>query len=411
MPPSGKRAQRPRRDSRKEADRPDDSSPSRPAKRRKQASTRSHLALAATPTKLTRTAQSIEQPQEVPDLPEEEGSSALADSSALNQPDDTEIVTRVASHLLVPKEVPFVQASKSHANTLHAGNEHGVQAYAKIAGRDWTYYVTSVAIKIGRISEPRPQYPPEFDPEEEEDYVHVDLGPSKLISRQHAQIQFNPKEETWFLKVNGRNGLRVNGNAWKSGSAKPLDSGDVFEIGGIEMMFVLPLESSALRIQDTYMDRAGLAKSLLTSPPQGGPGGKQATAAEQSTPVRSALPKGQAFQQPIAPAPPDYKRPGTPPSARTRPPMSQNKSPQFRDATMLMNASDVDLSLDENKHCKPQFSYAQMITQAIMHTKEEKLNLSGIYTFIMENYAYYRYQAAAGWQVSQVLRPNPRPSC
>ena len=66
---------------------------------------------------------------------------------------------------------------------------------------------------------------------------------------------------------------------------------------------------------------------------------------------------------------------------------------------MLMNPSDVDLSLDSNKHIKPQYSYAQMITQAIINTDEEKLNLNGIYNFIMDNYSYYRHQPAPGWQV------------
>ena len=68
-----------------------------------------------------------------------------------------------------------------------------------------------------------------------------------------------------------------------------------------------------------------------------------------------------------------------------------------------MNAADggVDLSRDENKHFKPQYSYAQMITQAIMNAPDGKLNLNGIYTFITKKYAYYRHQPANGWQVSR----------
>lgn len=64
-----------------------------------------------------------------------------------------------------------------------------------------------------------------------------------------------------------------------------------------------------------------------------------------------------------------------------------------------MTNNEVDLSLDENQHIKPQFSYAQMITQAIMNTEDQKLNLSGIYQFIMNRYSYYRHQPAGGWQV------------
>jgi hypothetical protein len=74
----------------------------------------------------------------------------------------------------------------------------------------------------------------------------------------------------------------------------------------------------------------------------------------------------------------------------------------------MLSTSDVDLSLDENRHIKPQYSYAQMITQAIITTQEEKLNLSGIYNFIMSHYSYYRYQPASGWQVSRPAQRRRR---
>ena len=358
----------------------------------------------------------MRQTQESPrDIPEEEGSSVLADSSVLNT-DETQLITQVAAKLAAPKNSP-IQASRDYSNSIHEGNNEGVQAYAKIAGQDWTFYVTKTVINIGRTSEPRPQYPEGYDPEEDEDFVHVDLGPSKMISRQHAQISFNPnsKDGTWFLRVLGRNGVKVNGAPWKQGQMKPLESGEVVEIGGIEMIFVLPLESSALHVDEVYLKRAGISGADFPSPRQESSRGLRPLSAGQSTPTgnRNALPKGQPFQQPIAPAPPDWKRPGTPPSARARaPPVSQNKSPQFRDgSTMLMSSSDVDLSLTENKHIKPQFSYAQMITQAITSTDEERLNLSGIYSYITEHYSYYRHQAASGWQVSLFwypLIPCPR---
>lgn len=71
----------------------------------------------------------------------------------------------------------------------------------------------------------------------------------------------------------------------------------------------------------------------------------------------------------------------------------------------MVGANGADLSKDENKHIKPQYSYAQMITQAIMSAPEGKLTLNGIYTYIMDQYAYYRHQYPSGWQVS--LRSYP----
>ncbi|KAH8909755.1 forkhead box protein K2 [Coniochaeta sp. PMI_546] len=367
--------QRTRRDLRSDAsvDLPVDSSPSRPAKRRKQAED-----VSATETV------------------EEEGSSLVADQSGINLEDDDQVVTRVSQNLLVPAD-QLVQASKDHSNSLHESNKDGVKAYAKIAARDWTYYVTTLRVNIGRASDPAQQRAGQT--EEDEDYVHIDLGPSKMISRQHAQIYFNVDEEKWFLLAKGRNALKVDGVPWKAGQSGPLSSGEVIEIGGIEMLFVLPIELSPLNIKEQYLQRAGIIK------PEQSPKTTRAT--------RHPLPTGEGFRsspqargqrgpgsQKLAPAPPDYKRPGTPPSARARALAAIGKSPNIEGHGMVMNPGDVDLSLDDNMHIKPQFSYAQMITQAIISTAEEKLNLNGIYTFIMNNYSYYRHQPASGWQNS-----------
>ena len=64
-----------------------------------------------------------------------------------------------------------------------------------------------------------------------------------------------------------------------------------------------------------------------------------------------------------------------------------------------MAPGDLDLSKSENRHLKPPYSYSQLITQAIIHTEGQKLTLNGIYTYIMDNYSYYRHQPVTGWQV------------
>lgn len=214
--------------------------------------------------------------------------------------------------------------------------------------------------------------------------------------------------------------MRVNGNTLKrEDDPHLLSSGEVLEIGGIEMMFVLPGEVD-LHIHDTYLQRLGAAP--LIKQQRSSPASEQRHAlpaapsavhpsSEASKSVRPAA--SGSFQQPIAPAPPDYKRPGTPPSAKSRglgagagagPSSALQKSPAFGSSgTMVMHNNDADLSLNENKHMKPLFSYAQMITQAITSTTEQKLSLNNIYGYIMKNYSYYRHQQPGGWQVS--LKP------
>ncbi|KAK4039706.1 fork-head transcriptional regulator 2 [Parachaetomium inaequale] len=376
MPTPQKRAQRARRDLRSDAI-AESSSPSRPSKRRRK---NDDAAADATETS----------------EPIDEGdSSHLAEQSTIE--DDDQLVTRVTQHLVAP--AVQVQASKDHANSIHESNKEGVKAYAKIAALDWTYYITRLTVNIGRSSDPAQARADQN--QEDPDAIHIDLGPSKLVSRLHAVVYFNRDQEKWWLLVKGRNSLKVDGSLWKAGQAGPLRSGEVIEIGGVEMMFVLPIDLSPLQVAQQYLERAGIVKPEPSAAPARPtrhplPSGD---GAHSSSPTKSS--RGQSSQKPLAPAPPDYKRPGTPPSARARA-ITAAKTPLIEHSAgpLMMSNSDVDLSLDENRHIKPQFSYAQMITQAIMNTPEQKLNLAGIYHYIQTRYAYYRHQPATGWQNS-----------
>lgn len=351
MPASAKRAQRGRRDARRDKNLTDnvdidDSSPSRPAKRRKRARSSDHadssLLSGATST------------------------SQAHDGDGSSGTDDDQIVSQVTQQL---KGQP-VQASKDHANAIHEANGDGVKAYAKVAAQDWTFYITKLAVNIGRA----PEISHADEDDDDEAHVHIDLGPSKMVSREHASICFDSKDERWILQIKGRNGAKVDGQPLKARASHPLTSGEVIEVGNIEMMFVLPSEISPLHVHPTFLQRCGLNLETAQAP----------------TSRRQPL---------IAPAPSDYKRPGTPPSTR-RGASSANKSPAVSTPAVMIGANGVDLSLDENQHIKPQYSYAQMITQAILNAPDGKLNLNGIYTYIMNSYSYYRHQQAAGWQVS-----------
>lgn len=350
-----KRVQRGRRNLRKDRDETDpldveESSPSRAAKRRKR--TRSS------------------DPAEANNPPSATAVSRAYHANQSTEGDDDHVISQVTQQL----KCQPVKASKDHANTIHEANRDGVKAYAKVAAQDWTFYITDLAVNIGREPEPSPQ----DDDEGEETNVHIDLGPSKMVSRDHASICFNSKDETWVLHIKGRNGAKVDGKSLKSRDLHPLSSGAVIEIANVEMMFVLPSEISPLHIHPAFLQRSGLSANIA---------------------------KANAFpQQPmIAPTLAEYRKPGTPSSSQRRA-ASKIKSPSVTTPAVMVGAHGVDLSQDDNQHIKPQFSYAQMITQAILNSVDGKLNLNGIYTFIMKSYSYYRHQQAAGWQVSTFFR-------
>ncbi|KAI0857976.1 fork head domain-containing protein [Xylaria cubensis] len=348
----------------------------------------------SSPLRAVKRRKKVEEPPSEP--LEEEGSSLTIEASAIdgaepNGPEadgdgeeDDHLVTQVAQFL---RSLP-THASKDHANSIHESDK-GIAAYAKIAAQDWTYYIKSTSVNIGRNTDSSGPDDPSF--------VHIDLGPSKTFSRQTAIIYFDPELGKWFLQAKGRNGLRVDDEVLrKSDAPHCLGSGEVIEIGGLEMMFVLPANFGRVRVNPRYLEQAGITPpsgdSRTALPPL------PSSDRPSSQPARGSAPsRGQGNPQPIAPAPPDYKRPGTPPSAKARVPASQAKTPAHNP---VISQDDIDLTKDENKHIKPHYSYAQLITQAIISATGEKLNLAGIYAYIIENYAYYRHQPMAGWQNS-----------
>lgn len=325
-------------------------------------------------------------------------SSLIADESLNNGKAFDWVVDKVAEHLQTPQNQE-VQASKDHANSRLSG-EDGINAFAKIVGFGWTFYVKKTTINFGRSSDP----PQATDPENDDEYIHIDLGPSKMISRRHASVFFSSEfgGGRWILQVKGRNGVRLNMGSLPLDAVKPLGSGDVLEIAGIEMMIVLP-EQEPLKISQTYLRRAGLSeKDLPVQMDETRSNRPSSTAGRPSSPHSAHQGRQGRGQQAIAPAPPNYKRPGTPPSVRNKNHAVAKTSPAGANgsSSMILSTNDMDLSLDENKLIKPQYSYAQMITQAILSTTEDKLNLSGIYGYIMDHYSYYRHQQPSGWQVS-----------
>ncbi|KAK0125205.1 transcription factor [Cadophora gregata f. sp. sojae] len=376
MPVSTKRSARARKEVNKDVEVPD-SSPSRPAKRRKK----------------DKVEETVEEPG--PD-PKQEELEPLPTNRADIPMDDDKLIETVIPFLAMPPR--FVQVAKDHSNDkFKEAPNQSVTAYAKLAGKDWSFYVTVVKVAIGR--------PPEGDPAApsgegsgqsasappKENTIHIDLGPNKVVSRSHSEIYYDSETESWILLVQGRNGVKIDNANLRRGDRHILINGEVIEIGGVEMMWVMPTPNGTLQVHDRYLQRAGLIQVVDDDKTQDGSNGS-------STSGHLQMPSN--GQMPIAPAPPNYRRPGTPVSARSKAPYSLGKSPGYPGGTMLMNSEDIDYSLDANGHLKPSYSYAQLISQAILQAEGEKLTLAGIYNYITDKYAYYRQQLPSGWQNS-----------
>lgn len=284
--------------------------------------------------------------------------------------DPTDLINAVISTLQTPEEKTYVSAN--YANDKNMATE--VQAYAKIAGCNWTFYVKSLAISIGRNTD---NVPGALPPQQT---VDIDLGPAKVVSRQHAAIIYNIDLRCWELKVLGRNGARVDGAKIAVGSqhATPLHSGAILDIGGTQMMFILPDAPPSIlqKMLNVCLSRykRDSNKSLMGSSISGT--GVIGNNNSQGMGQFSSISNFQMFDK-----------------------NNLSHSPSAASAVSLQNNLDQDLSREDAKDIKPPYSYATMITQAILSNPDGVMSLSEIYGWISSHYAYYKY-SKTGWQNS-----------
>ena len=303
-----------------------------------------------------------------------------------------------------------VVASLEYANTASHENEYeNVQAFAKVAGKDWTYYVREPSIYIGRSpdggSKPNLEHGSLSSPAlqaEDITVAQIDLGPSKLVSRIHARCYFENRDDKWYIDVNGRNGVRVNDILLRRGQKTPLSSGDVIEVAGTEMVFVsasvtaVVHEKYRARLDDPIKEEeASHNMSSTHSHPELPTHDNTAQLLAQAFTLGPPYVNGQPM---IAPAPPNFLRNSTPSKPFASAPQPSMKSP-YGQTVLLESSEKMDYSSDAMKDVKPPCSYSTLIGQAILSVPEEKMPLSSIYDWIKKHFSYYRHMDG-GWQNS-----------
>lgn len=296
-----------------------------------------------------------------------------------------------------------MRVSRDHSNTK-TENTQRIQAYAKIAGRNWTYYVKTLHVNIGREPDREQRAVEQSSPvtiaARALPDVHVDLGPSKFVSRLHAEIFYDGEETpAWHIRVNGRNGVRLNNGIVKRGTDAILSCGDIIEVANTQMMFVTPGDEA--NIQPSFIERAQrIASGQEPDPASVSWDASQHAHPQQSQNDEAARPSSSGGPS-LAPAPKFIKRQVTPPprSPDTAGQRTAKQSPLYNRGMMMESTEEIDYSKDSSKDLKPPYSYATLIAQAIFSSEEEKLTLNSIYNWIMEKYAFYRH-SQSGWQNS-----------
>ncbi|KAH2854100.1 hypothetical protein KXW57_002654 [Aspergillus fumigatus] len=276
-----------------------DSSPSRPSNKKRKVD--HHPSPPARPAKAQESA-------------DEADDSSPENELSANQ----DLVDLVISCLNVAREE--VRVGRDHSNQK-TENTQSIRAYAKIAGRNWTYYVKTLHVNIGREPDREPKLDEQSSPvtiaARALPDVHVDLGPSKFVSRLHAEIFYDGGETpSWHIRVNGRNGVRLNNVILKRGTDAIISCGDIIEIANTQMMFVTPGDKA--NIHPSFVARAqrianGEEELLSWDPTQHShpqPSQLSAVMNDQTSATASA---GASGQPSLAPAPQFLKRQVTPP--------------------------------------------------------------------------------------------------
>ena len=328
--------------------------------------------------------------------------------------------------------------SKQYSNDNNLAVE--IQAYAKISGNNWTYYVKDLEISIGRnTTDGNPAAG-------NRNLTSIDLGPAKVVSRKHAEIKFNMQIGGWELYLYGRNGAKVNFKRAQVNSRPiPISSGTVLDIGSTQMMFILPdqepfvqqaclnhlipklslfydqtnsnnskLLNDLIKNSDYYKQNTNNIRNVILNNNNSNIsnpninnnqirtfkmyGNNISSASSSSISTTASINHKPNSNCNMLLMSPDLS--GTS-SASSSYPHSYNISNANHSSNGFPPSIDFasDLSHDENRNVKPPHSYATMITQAILSTSEGIISLADIYKFISSNYAYYRF-AKTGWQNS-----------
>ncbi|CAO3683099.1 unnamed protein product [Umbelopsis ramanniana] len=212
-----------------------------------------------------------------------------------------------------------------------------VQAYAKLEGDEFCYYIRTLQVTLGRKGS-------------KNENVDIPLGATKSVSRQHARLFYNFTTQRFEMMVFGKNGAFVNEHFVEKGVTVPLENRTKIQIGEVAFLFLLP-----------RMD--------LEEPPQTESMGYIATPQQL---------ENKAFGQ---------KNSANGADAAAK-----------EDSVASDEMNDVD-SQYNNKDTKPPYSYASLIAQAINSTVSKKMTLNGIYNYITTHYPYYQ-MAQNGWQNS-----------
>ncbi|KAJ1961955.1 hypothetical protein GGI12_002948 [Dipsacomyces acuminosporus] len=172
------------------------------------------------------------------------------------QPHDQEQQQQQQQQQLESSNSTIAQTSGT-ADSSMSDSQAPVQAYAKLEGPDFCYYVRTLEVTLGR-----------HPTSEHHDPVDIDLGLSKAVSRRHAKIYYNFMTQSFELQVFGKNGCLVDDEYYEKGQCVSLRHRMVIQVGDTEFAFLLPKSA----VSGASNDGTGSAAAANAAPLSSGTG-------------------------------------------------------------------------------------------------------------------------------------------
>ncbi|SCW01335.1 LAFE_0D10308g1_1 [Lachancea fermentati] len=263
-----------------------------------------------------------------------------------------------------------LEMTQFHDTNINDDEQSKISAYARLDFQSFTFYVQTLQVIIGRRSE--------------NDFSHkvdVNLGPSKSISRKHAQIFYNFGTGRFELSIMGKNGAFVDDTFVERGITVPLKNKTKVQIGQIPFQFVLPDQDGKDKKSIAPTDAISLKVAQ-------GNNGKIAEQSKSTTPQPAAATRTASVKQEEQEDPDKKKQP---PKKKDKKVPKPPKPPK-----KVYTLEEIPVEY----RTKPACSYSNLITTCLRKFSSPKgMSLSEIYAGIRELFPYYKY-CPDGWQSS-----------
>ncbi|KAH3669056.1 hypothetical protein OGAPHI_001652 [Ogataea philodendri] len=332
--------------------------------------------------------------------------------------------TKASQGISTPTQLPMSTQSLKFKSPDRAEGSDNIQAYAMLDFENFTFYVQTMQILLGRLVEG----------DTSTDSLDVHLGQQKAISRRHAKIFYNFGNQRFELSVVGRNGAFVDDMFVESGVTLPLKDNTRIQIGETRFKFILPTDETVSNSKNGKQikpinpsDAVSLKTSFSNTQENSSGSSREGSLTPQhmkgaETKSAPVLKLGDDFvnelranaeasvvkREEAAAAAAAFARDGTsspiPDSLNAFAGRSQQfiQSAKDRLKKPLKPVKKVykPEEIPEEYRTKPNFSYSTLIAECLRQKGTQKgMSLSEIYKGIQELYPYY-YYCPDGWQSS-----------